>query len=320
MTKLAPEWVRTSDPVIRNPACYRWFVCLFVCWSLTSLCHSNGHIETMPAQEINPFTALTRIRSQFLRTQWSTSNHSEWTRLRLRPLSHRGWRMLPLGYGARRCAPRTNDLDNRHRLVEEIKLWCFRPLLCTLFRLNWANRLVEGLHRISAGVSSTHVPYGDDRESDENLYSLTTGLFVYWSLTSPFVTVMDISATDRNPEPGDNPLLFSTDSKGSFRCTQPQTVIHTTKPLLNQLGTTGICPHRSNQPTQDSNPGPSDHESQTLCVSPPSEDSSTTGICFPSRYNDGSRWSLWNWQKCIHTVFDFENLNQFSFDHSYFWF
>ena len=65
---------------------------------------------------------------------------------------------------------------------------------------------------------------------------------------------------DRNPEPGDNPLLFSTDSKGSFRCTQPQTVMHTTKPLLNQLAT-GICPHRSNQPTQDSNPGPSDHES-----------------------------------------------------------
>ena len=46
-----------------------------VCWSLTSLCHSNGHIETMPAREINPFTALTRIRSQFLRTQWSTRNH-----------------------------------------------------------------------------------------------------------------------------------------------------------------------------------------------------------------------------------------------------
>ena len=33
-----------------------------VCWSLTSLCHSNGHIETMPAREINPFTALTRIQ------------------------------------------------------------------------------------------------------------------------------------------------------------------------------------------------------------------------------------------------------------------
>ena len=47
----------------------------FVCWSLTSLCHSNRHIETMPAREINPFTALTRIRSQFLRTQWSMSNH-----------------------------------------------------------------------------------------------------------------------------------------------------------------------------------------------------------------------------------------------------
>ena len=46
-----------------------------VCWSLASLCHSNEHMETMPAREINPFTALTRIRSQFLRTQWSTSNH-----------------------------------------------------------------------------------------------------------------------------------------------------------------------------------------------------------------------------------------------------
>ena len=66
-------------------------ISLFVCWSLTSLCHSNGHIETMPAREMNPFTGLTRIRSQFLRTQWSTSNHSEWTRLRIRPLSHRGW-------------------------------------------------------------------------------------------------------------------------------------------------------------------------------------------------------------------------------------
>ena len=29
----------------------------------------------MPTREINPFTALTRIRSQFLRTQWSTRNH-----------------------------------------------------------------------------------------------------------------------------------------------------------------------------------------------------------------------------------------------------
>ena len=44
----------------------------------------------MPAREINPFTALTGIRSQFLRTQWRAII-SEWTRLRLRPLSHRGW-------------------------------------------------------------------------------------------------------------------------------------------------------------------------------------------------------------------------------------
>ena len=61
-----PAYLRFCDYSGRNG---------LVCWSLTSLCHSNGHIETMPAREINPFTALTRIRFQFLRTQWSTSNH-----------------------------------------------------------------------------------------------------------------------------------------------------------------------------------------------------------------------------------------------------
>ena len=76
----------------------------FVCWGLTSLCHSNGHIETMPAREITPVTALTRIRSQFLRTQWSTSNHSEWTRLRIRPLSHRGWLLLDSGLPGREAS------------------------------------------------------------------------------------------------------------------------------------------------------------------------------------------------------------------------
>ena len=68
------SYIARYDERIRFNGC-------FVCWSLTSLCHSNGHIETMPARKINPFTALTRIRYQFLRTQWSMSNHSEWTRL-----------------------------------------------------------------------------------------------------------------------------------------------------------------------------------------------------------------------------------------------
>ena len=46
-----------------------YYQIMFGLLGLTSLCHSNGHIETMPAREINPFTALTRIRSQLLRTQ-----------------------------------------------------------------------------------------------------------------------------------------------------------------------------------------------------------------------------------------------------------
>ena len=31
------------------------FVCLFVCWSLTSLCHSNGHIENLRDMYIQHF-------------------------------------------------------------------------------------------------------------------------------------------------------------------------------------------------------------------------------------------------------------------------
>ena len=80
------------DVLTNGTTCHQvlWVCLVLVCWSLTSFCHSNGHIETMPAREINPFTALTGIQSQFLRTQWRAII-SEWTRLRLRPLSHRGW-------------------------------------------------------------------------------------------------------------------------------------------------------------------------------------------------------------------------------------
>ena len=37
--------------------------------------HDTQCPETMPVREIKPLTTLTRIRSQFHRTQWSTSNH-----------------------------------------------------------------------------------------------------------------------------------------------------------------------------------------------------------------------------------------------------
>ena len=153
------------------------------------------------------------------------------------------------------------ELGQYSRLLEELRLEDV-PAIRNFLRIE-PEMFVEILDRVRDTIWKNDTFYRK---------ALDPGLFVYWSLTSPFVTVMDISVTDRNLEPGDDPLLFSTDSKGSFRCTQPQTVMHTTKPLLNQLGTTGICPHRSNQPTQDSNPGASDHESQTLCVSPPSED------------------------------------------------
>ena len=90
----------------------------------------------MPAREINPFTALTRIRSQFLRTQWSTSNHSEWTRLRVRPLSHRGWRHLFMWIGAKIWPDITS-----YRLDEW--LWAmFEPTPTWYNFIIWARRVI----------------------------------------------------------------------------------------------------------------------------------------------------------------------------------
>ena len=66
-----------------------------------------------------------------------------------------------------------------------------------------------------------------------------------------FVTVMDISTTDRNPEPGDNPLIFSW--KG-------QTVLHP-KPVTHHWNMS-----TPQQAVQDSNPGPSDHELHPHCT------------------------------------------------------
>ena len=36
-----------NKPLLAKRVYRSMFVCLFVCWSLTSLCHSNGHIETI---------------------------------------------------------------------------------------------------------------------------------------------------------------------------------------------------------------------------------------------------------------------------------
>ena len=65
ITKLAPEWVRTSDPVIRSPARYRWTTapaCITLedkeriqCFNLESLVSLNAEYKymyiTFPIQE-----------------------------------------------------------------------------------------------------------------------------------------------------------------------------------------------------------------------------------------------------------------------------
>ena len=49
MTRLAPEWVRTSDPVIRSPARYRWTTAPAV-----STMEYDDTVEYAESQHIQP--------------------------------------------------------------------------------------------------------------------------------------------------------------------------------------------------------------------------------------------------------------------------
>ena len=52
MTKLAPEWVRTSDPVIRSPARYRW-----------TTAPAQGFVQDVPPIKQGPKSAYATKRA-----------------------------------------------------------------------------------------------------------------------------------------------------------------------------------------------------------------------------------------------------------------
>ena len=55
MTKLAPEWVRTSDPVIRSPARYRWTTAPASAWCGKLVSSSHVHVQkTIYASYVRP--------------------------------------------------------------------------------------------------------------------------------------------------------------------------------------------------------------------------------------------------------------------------
>ena len=117
-----------------------------VCWSLTSLCHSNGHIETMPAREINPFTALTRIRSQFIRTQWSTRNHQRLDKTMLvcwslTSLCHsNGHIETMLGHRDGTFVKTTNLKNWMKKVRLKTKMWVFNKIVNYELMKWWLNR------------------------------------------------------------------------------------------------------------------------------------------------------------------------------------
>ena len=58
MTKLAPEWVRTNDPVIRSPAGYRWATApahVFLGWRYSDIITRNIPTSFLPALDVAPF-------------------------------------------------------------------------------------------------------------------------------------------------------------------------------------------------------------------------------------------------------------------------
>ena len=61
MTKLAPEWVRTSDPVIRSPARYRWTTAPAPLSGGTDISNTDGYLADGPVVCI-----LCEIRAGFM--------------------------------------------------------------------------------------------------------------------------------------------------------------------------------------------------------------------------------------------------------------
>ena len=55
------------------------------------------------------------------------------------------YQQRPKGGGTRNPSiAKDSTKEDILNLEKEIKLWCFRPLLCTLFRLNWAIKPGKG--------------------------------------------------------------------------------------------------------------------------------------------------------------------------------
>ena len=70
MTKLAPEWVRTSDPVIRSPARYRWTTAPAKIFSKASsfITRLLGRPQPQmyPPVALNQYTLVNRTHKYFI--------------------------------------------------------------------------------------------------------------------------------------------------------------------------------------------------------------------------------------------------------------
>ena len=67
MTKLAPEWVRTSDPVIRIPARYRW--------TMAPALKIIGHVEVIGVSSMNVLDVFNSKRIHYYYSE-NIMNHA----------------------------------------------------------------------------------------------------------------------------------------------------------------------------------------------------------------------------------------------------
>ena len=113
MMKHAPESVRTSDPVIRSSACYRWTTAPVL------------YEKRIPFVEIGSDHCLLSSDCPF----------------------KTGLVVIMI-----MMSPHiSNNITHREAsdFIFKKKWWCFRLLLCTLFRLNWAKQTPGIMRRIN---------------------------------------------------------------------------------------------------------------------------------------------------------------------------
>ena len=135
MTKLAPEWVRTSDPVIRSPVRYRWttapadygkeeydVISRQSIGSMYPASYGSYRWVALLSSMIDWLLVIWGMIIKIVTTKYQSLVIHSWSNLYYQSLMIHIW----------------SNQWYQILVIHLWKWWCLRPTLCKFLRLNWA--------------------------------------------------------------------------------------------------------------------------------------------------------------------------------------